>query len=120
MNALRGLHTLCRMALIETALPPEALDDQWGKLSPDAALTLSFPGKEPLQAWASPVFPLCNPSGPGHSRGTCGCPWTRLLPPCSLAMTWLHPEHLVGASNHLEYNVACMHSKPLPHNGADM
>ena len=38
------------MALIETEIPPEALDDQWGKLSPDAALTLRFPGKEPLQA----------------------------------------------------------------------
>lgn len=38
------------MALIETELPPEAMDDQWGKLSPDAALTLRFPGKEPLQA----------------------------------------------------------------------
>lgn len=40
------------MALVETVLPPEALlGDGWGRLSPDAALTLSVPSMaEPLQA----------------------------------------------------------------------
>ncbi len=37
------------MTLIHTSLPPEALDGDWGKLSPDAALELTAPGKEPLQ-----------------------------------------------------------------------
>lgn len=37
------------MAQIHTSLPPEALDGDWGKLSADAALELSAPGKEPLQ-----------------------------------------------------------------------
>ena len=39
----------CRMTLISTALPPEALTQEWTKLGPDASLTLSAPGKEPLQ-----------------------------------------------------------------------
>lgn len=39
------------MALVETALPPEALQgNAWGALSPEAALTLSAPGMQPLQA----------------------------------------------------------------------
>ena len=43
-------HTRGRMALVETALPPEALQgDAWGALSPGAALTLSAPGLQPLQ-----------------------------------------------------------------------
>ena len=49
------------MALVETELPPEALDPQWGKLSVDAVLTLRAPGKEPLQAYAPPrSFPVAN------------------------------------------------------------
>jgi hypothetical protein len=39
----------CRMTLISTALPPEALTKEWTKLGPDTSLTLSAPGKEPLQ-----------------------------------------------------------------------
>ena len=44
------------MALVETELPPEALDAQWGKLSVDAALTLRAPGKEALQAMRPVIF----------------------------------------------------------------
>ncbi|CAL8463480.1 g3014 [Coccomyxa elongata] len=38
-----------RMTLISTALPPEALTKEWSKLGPDASLTLTAPGMEPLQ-----------------------------------------------------------------------
>ena len=38
----------CRMTLIVTSLPQEALSNEWGQLSPDAALTLNAPGMEPL------------------------------------------------------------------------
>ena len=41
----------CRMTLISTALPPEALTKEWTKLGPDTSLTLSAPGKEPLQVY---------------------------------------------------------------------
>lgn len=38
----------CRMTLIVTSLPQEALSNEWGQLSPDAALTLNAPGMDPL------------------------------------------------------------------------
>ena len=37
-----------RMTLVVTSLPQEALSNEWGNLSPDAALTLNAPGMEPL------------------------------------------------------------------------
>jgi hypothetical protein len=45
-----------KMALIETALPPEALlgPSAWGQLPPSAALTLQTPGCEPLQVPLAP------------------------------------------------------------------
>ncbi|KAK9839441.1 hypothetical protein WJX81_002347 [Elliptochloris bilobata] len=47
---------LPRMALVETALPPEALlGEGWGNLGPDAALTLSAHGVEPLQVPLEPA-----------------------------------------------------------------
>ncbi len=36
------------MTLIVTSLPQEALSNEWGQLSPDAALTLNAPGMDPL------------------------------------------------------------------------
>ena len=46
-----------QMALIETALPPEALlgPAAWGALAPSAALTLQTPGCAPLQVPLSRV-----------------------------------------------------------------
>ncbi len=38
----------CRMTLIVTSLPQEALSNEWGQVSPDAALTLNAPGMDPL------------------------------------------------------------------------
>ena len=36
------------MTLIVTSLPQEALSNEWGQVSPDAALTLNAPGMDPL------------------------------------------------------------------------
>ena len=36
------------MTLVVTSLPQEALSNEWGQLSPDAALTLNAPGMDPL------------------------------------------------------------------------
>lgn len=53
-TSIRGLYCLltmpwtCRMTLIVTSLPQEALSNEWGQVSPDAALTLNAPGMDPL------------------------------------------------------------------------
>eukprot|EP00884_Botryococcus_braunii_P010638 jgi/Botrbrau1/19576/Bobra.0035s0061.1 len=44
-----------KLALISTSLPEEALLGEWGQLPPDAALTLTAPGMEPLQVPLSPL-----------------------------------------------------------------
>lgn len=44
-----------KLALVETALPPEALDEgNWSPLPPGAALCLTAPGMEPLQVPLEP------------------------------------------------------------------
>lgn len=55
------------MTLIVTSLPQEALSNEWGQLSPDAALTLNAPGIDPLHV------PLKQSSIPDSELKQCTC-----------------------------------------------
>ena len=50
-----------------TSLPQEALSNEWGQLSPDAALTLNAPGMDPLHV------PLKQSSIPDSELKQCTC-----------------------------------------------
>ena len=61
------LPATCRMTLVVTSLPQEALSNEWGQLSPDAALTLNAPGMEPLHV------PLKHPAPSEAELKQCTC-----------------------------------------------
>ena len=64
---------LCRMALIVTSLPEEAMINEWGYFAPGVALTLNAPGMEPLHV------PLQSPDGFQAEITECTCwDWTGL------------------------------------------
>lgn len=67
------IFSFCRMALIVTSLPEEAMTNQWGYFAPDVALTLNAPGMDPLHV------PLQSPDGLPVEIKECTCwEWTGL------------------------------------------
>ena len=68
-----------------TSLPQEALSNEWGQLSPDAALTLNAPGMEPLHV------PLKQSSIPDSELKQCTCwEWSGLARDEGMTPSFLH------------------------------